>query len=45
MHTQFVKNLSISNFSLFKQLYITIQFSVSTVQSQKQFNLKQFSLA
>ena len=27
-------------FSLFKQLYITIQFSVSTVSMSKQFNFK-----
>ena len=35
-------------FKLFKQLYITIQFSVSTIYKNnkvQQFNLKQFSLA
>ena len=32
-------------FSLFKQLYITIQFSESTVLKSEKFSFKQFSLA
>ena len=36
VHSLIVKNSSISNYSvLFKQLYITIQFSVSTVSMSK----------
>ena len=39
------KNFYFKLFILFKQLYITIQFNVSTVSKSKRFNFKQFSLA
>ena len=48
MSTQFVKNISISNYSFFfKQLYITNQFSVSTVSMSKavQFQVIQFIIS
>ena len=45
MSTQFVKNISISNYSS-SYIYITIQFSVSTVSMSKtvQFRIIQFSI-
>ena len=49
MSTQFncQKHFYFKQFSLFKQLYITIQFSVSTVQISKtvQFQTIQFSIS
>ena len=47
MSTEFVKkNLYFKLFSLFQQLYITIQFSVSTVSMSKtvQIHIIQFSI-
>ena len=49
MSTQFncQKHFYLKLFSLFKQLYITIQFSVSTVSTSKtdQFQTIQFSIS
>ena len=48
MNTQFVqKHFYFKLFSLFKQLYITIHFSVSTVSMSKtiQFQIIQFSIS
>ena len=48
MTTQFVqKHFYFKLFSLFKQLYITIQFRVSTVSMSKtvQFQIIQFSIS
>ena len=48
MSTQFVKkHFYLKLFNLFKQLYITIQFSVNTVSMLKtvQFQIVQFSIS